>query len=218
MSYPQIIIIASHLPILITAVYAASHFRRFDDGFRIFCLFVFLSCAIQMTSLLLWFMKRNNMPLLHLYVPVGFALLSLFFKSLLNGYINVKIIVLTMWLFIAFSVVNSLLMQDIFTFNSNALTVQSVIIIVLSIFTFIVHLREIVNDGSKPGIRNLNWIITGLFIYYTSTLCLFYFGDVIMRLFSVDSSAYAWIFHSFFSILMYTLFFIGLWRQTHRLL
>lgn len=212
MHYHQIIIIASHMPILFTAAFAAVNFHKLDIRFQRFCYFLFFSAIIQGTSLVYWFLQKNNMPLLHVYVPVGLALLAWFYKTLTQTFINPRIINCITLAFLVFSILNSLFFQPVSSFNSHALTAQAIIILVWSIFTYIVHLN-LPYSSDRKDIKNLNLINSGLFMYYASTLLLFYFGNSIMKLYSVSISAYTWMFHSFFSTVMYIFFFISLWKQ-----
>jgi hypothetical protein len=212
MHYSGIIIIASHIPILSTAALAAVHFNRLDERFKRFCWFLFFSGIVQGISLLLWFFKKNNMPLLHVYVPVGMWLLAWFYNGLIQAFVNRRIIIIGAAVFVVLSVINSLYLQSVWTFNSHALTAQAILVMVLSIFTYMVHMN-LPSENNGKDIRNLNLINSGLFIYYASTLLLFYFGNTIMKVYSVSISAYTWIFHSFFSVVMYIFFFISLWKQ-----
>ena len=213
MHYSRLIIIASHLPILFTAAFAAVNFYKLDVRFKRFCYFLFFSALVQGLSLAYWFLRKNNMPLLHVYVPVGFVLLAWFYNSLIKTFVNPKIITTVTLLFVIFCVLNTLLAQSIFSFNSHALTGEAILIMVLSIFTYMVHMN--LPSNNRKDIKNLNLINSGLFIYYASTLLLFYFGNTIMKMYSVSISAYTWIFHSFFSTVMYTFFFISLWKQVN---
>jgi hypothetical protein len=45
-------------------------------------------------------------------------------------------------------------------------------------------------------------------------MLIFYFGSIITQSFSRNLNLYTWIFHSFFSIVMYTSFFICLWKRS----
>ncbi len=191
---------------------AAVHFNRLDERFKRFCWFLFFSGIVQGISLLLWFFKKNNMPLLHVYVPVGMWLLAWFYNGLIQAFVNRRIIIIGAAVFVVLSVINSLYLQSVWTFNSHALTAQAILVMVLSIFTYMVHMN-LPSENNGKDIRNLNLINSGLFIYYASTLLLFYFGNTIMKVYSVSISAYTWIFHSFFSVVMYIFFFISLWKQ-----
>jgi hypothetical protein len=214
MTFTKAVIIVSHIPILITVVYAAAIFPKLGRELKVFTWFVFVSGLVQFLSLACWFAGKNNMPLLHFYVAAGFACLAWFYNTVLKGFIDARIIGGVTLLFLLFTVLNTLFIQPLFRFNSYALTVESILVITLSIFTFIILLNDIVKETSGADVKSVNWINSGLFIYYSSSLLIFYFGDTIIHLFSKTFSRYTWVFHSFFSMVMYTFFCIGLWKRS----
>jgi hypothetical protein len=214
MNFQETLLIAAHLPVLLTVVYAALVYKKLGKELKVFSWYIFLSGIIQFASLFFWFVSKNNMPLLHLYVAAGFVCLAWFYATLLKGFINVKIIWCVVILFLLFTTINSLFIQDIFTFNSYALTVESILIIILGLFTYMFFLNDFVKETSGRDIKSLSWINSGLFIYYSSSLLIFYFGAAITYAFSRTHNLQAWMFHSLFSIVMYTCFFIGLWKRS----
>ena len=213
MSFSETIILLSHVPILFTVTYAAVYYSKLPRELKVFSWFIFLSGIIQFISLAFWFVSKNNMPLLHIYVAAGFLCLAWFYSTLLNGFIDAGIIWCIAILFLLFTIINTLFIQPIHTFNSIALTVEAILIVILALFTYRFFLSDIVKETSGRNIKSLNWINSGLFIYYSSSILIFYSGAVITA-FSRSLNLYAWIFHSFFSIVMYTCFFIGLWKRS----
>lgn len=213
MIYTEIILIGSHLPIAMAALYALLVFGQLSGELRIFSFFIFLSALIQITALLLGRQGINNLPLLHVYVPAGFLCLALFYRNVLRQFVHGSIILITAIIFCIYSVFNSLLVQHVLTFNSYALTVESVLVIILSISTYIFLMNNIA--GHLPGLTSsLNWINSGLFVYYASSLLLFYFGSRInSKAFPSALGRYTWMLHSFFSVIMYSCFIVGLWKR-----
>lgn len=214
MNVPGIIIVASHLPILLAVVIAAMQYRQLGKARKTFCWFIFLSGVIQFTSLVFWYLGKNNMPLLHLYVAAGFICLAWFYNTVLDGFVNAGIIWSGALLFLLFTMINSLFIQDIFIFNANALVVQSVLVVILALFTFLFFLNDLVKEAGGREIKGLNWINSGLFIYHSSSLLIFYFDAAILRAFAGTLNLYPWVLHSFFSMVMYTCFVIGLWKRS----
>lgn len=207
------IIIISHVPILITSGYAAVTFRKQEKTIRIFSCFLFLSYVIQFASLLFWFNRMNNMPLLHAYVGFGFLLLTAFYKHVLDGFISGKLIYALGIAFFILTLLNTLFLQSVFTFNSYALTLESVLLITFSLTTYIVLLDKTVKEQRKSLVSSLNWINSGIFTYYVSNLLIFYFSEYFSKYFSLEFNRYTWVLHSFFSVVMYAFFFIGLCKQ-----
>jgi hypothetical protein len=216
MTLTRFIIILSHIPIFVTALYAAILYRQLGKALRVFALFLFLSGIIQGISLALWFLNKNNFPLLHVYVAAGFCLLAWFYKIILKGFINPKIIDITIVFFLAGTLVNSVFFQNLYTFNSNAVVLESILVIILSLSTFVFFINDIVKETHHENLSSLNWINSGLFIYNTSSLVIFYFGDYFTRHFPEYLNRYTWVLHSFFSMVMYSFFYIGLWKRRRR--
>jgi hypothetical protein len=214
MNFSETVIIASHVPILLTVVYAAIHYKKMRRELQVFSWFVFLSGITQFVSLAFWFARQNNMPILHFYVATGFICIAWFYNTVLRGFINAKIIWSVAILFLLFTVINSIFIQSVFTFNSYALTLESILIVILALFTFMFFLNDIVKETTGHDLKGLNWINSGLFVYHASNLLIFYFGAVITQTFSKNLNLYTWILHSFFSIVMYACFFIGLWKRS----
>lgn len=213
-SFTKLFIIFSHLPIFITFTYCVIVFKKLEGGLKVFCYFLFLSGIVQSISLVSWFNNSNNLYLLHLYVPVGFICLALFYKEVLSDFIHSKVIWTSILLFVAFSIVNSFYFQHIDSYNSTALTVESILLIILSLSTFLFLMNSIFKED--PSLKSINWINSGIFIYYSSSLLIFYFGDYLASLSPSIFLKYTWILHAVFSMIMYTFFFFGLWkRQTN---
>lgn len=150
--------------------------------------------------------------MLHFLVPVRFLILSVFYSRVLKDFLNRNIILAVVLLFLVFSLINSTLIQKIGTFNSYALTLEGVWLCILSLSSYIFLVHESVSELRARTVGGLNWLSSGLFLYYSSTLLIFYSGNIITKKFSLSASLYTWAIHSFFSVLMYICFFIGFWK------
>lgn len=214
MSFSKVVIILSHVPVIAAAVYAGWIYKTLKAELKVFSFFLFLSGIIQLVSLILWFNRQNNLPLLHVYVAAGFVCLAWFYRIMLSDFINSRIIWTIALVFLGFTICNSLFIQKISTFNSYALTVECILVVTLSLSTYLLFLNLAAAGNSKENTRSLGWINTGLFIYYSSTLIIFYSGHVLMDRFPLFLNRYTWVLHSFFSVIMYICFFIGLWKRS----
>lgn len=213
MNTTELIICGSCVPVFVTVLYAAFLYRNLKPELRIFSWFLFLSGVIQAVSLIMWFMNRNNMPLLHFYVAAGFLLLALFYHHILRDFIGKRLMFFLIAGFLAFTTFNSLFIQSIFTFNSYARTLESVLIIIFSLSTLMLAQHEVMSKSGKHEFGSLNWINSGLFIFYASNILIFYFGESLINFFPSYMNRYTWVAHSFFSVIMYTCFFVGLWKS-----
>lgn len=208
-----LIIKFAFIPLLIVTVYCLFIYRKLTKELRIFAWFIFFSAGIELFSRIWWLQSMNNMPFLHLYVAGGFCFLATFYQEVLRGFINPKIIWAIVAGFLVLTIFNSLFIQDIYTFNSNALTVESILIIIFSLSTYTIMPNDIAKKNRLHLSKSLNWINSGLFIYYSSSLLIFYFGNSITDFFSKEASLYTWVIHAFFSMIMYCCFFAGLWHR-----
>ena len=213
MTLAKAILIINDVPIFLSGCLALFYYRRFEKKLKIFSWFIFCSVIIQAIALVYWFLQKNNMPLLHVYVPLGFILLAWFYQVVLQSLINKIIIVVVAVFFLCFSIINSIFFEHPFVFNSNALTAESILLIIFSIFTFIVLLNQQLPSVTPTKNQSLGWINSGILIYFSSTLLLFYFSNYVMRHYSVAASANTWMYHAFASIVMYFCFITGLWKQ-----
>lgn len=213
MNFTKWVLVCSNFPILVAAVYALCVYKTLGHTLKLFSWFIFLTIGIQVPYLILWFQSKNNLPLLHLYVILGFISLALFYRKVLQDFINPMIINGLIILFSCFTIINSVVVQNIWTFNSNALTAMSVLIVILSLSTFVILLNDTVKETTGGMITSIRWINSGLFIYYASSLLLFYFGSDIMKEFSTTLNRYTWLLNSFFLTVMYIFFIIGLWKR-----
>lgn len=202
------------IPVYVTTLYAILTFRKLRRELRIFTLFIFLSGLIELISTIMWYQRINNYPLLHIYVAMGFIIQVWFYYEVLRKFISKNLIISVGVIFTLFTIINSIFFESIDTFNSNALTVQSILVIIFSISTYMLFLNDIVkNESDMKLTRSLNWINSGLFIYYSSSLLIFYLGDYFTKNFSAELNQYTWAVHTLFLMAMYCCFFVGIWKR-----
>lgn len=215
-SFTEVLIRLSFVPVLLIGAYTSFVYSKLPKTLKLFAHFIFFSTFIQLSSTLLWFMSTNNMPLLHIYVALGFVLLMRFYTQILSEYISRQFLVVITAAFLLFAIINITWFESWFRFNSNALTVESILLIILSLFTFNFLLDNIGKERLAGLSRSVNWINSGIFFYYSTSLLIFYFGDLFSNHFSVALNRLTWTLHALFSSVMYTCFFIGIWIRPHR--
>lgn len=210
------IVLLSDVPVLAAVLAAVAFYGTYSKPLKVFSVYIFFSGFIQFVSLLFWMAGKNNMPVLHVYVALALPCLVWFYQTVLAKVINRSIFIGIAGIFAVFTLINSLFFQDLFRFNSNALVVMSMLLIILALFTFVFLLNDTVRETHIPDRKSLGWINSGLFIYHLSCLLIFFFGDTIIFRFSLALSRFTWAFHALFSIIMYTCFFIGLWKRSKK--
>ena len=207
----------SVVPTFIVGIYTIIIYKNLPKEMKYFSWFVFVSVIVQAIASILFYSKENNLPVLHVYTVVGFLFLINFYNHIFDGLIKPRILWTLGILFVTYSIINSIFIQGIYTFNSYALSVQAILIIILSLTTFAFLMNDIVRQRRTAIINGLTWINAGLFIYYSSSLLVFYFGNMINSLSVTPLKRYTWFIYALFSIIMYLCFFVGLWKRPRTL-
>ncbi len=210
----ELVIAAAYVTVFTTVLSYLWLYRSLGKALAAFAWFIFFSGAIQFVSLVCWLRHMNNLPLLHIYVAGGFLCLAWFYCIVLGSYIHRFVIWGSAIVCVLFSVINTLFIQPVYIFNSYALVVESVFVIILSLFTFLFLLNQTIQDSGIRDMSSINWINSGLFIYYLSSLLIYYFSNNTIFSTTFAMRRYTWMFHAFFSVVMYSCFLIGLWKRS----
>jgi hypothetical protein len=209
----QTLIYIAYFVLACSAGWCIWHFRRLLPEFRVLAVFVFLSTGVQAGAEVLARLGINNMPLSHVYAVLGFAVLAGFYRLLLRPFVPGKLFVFLSAGFLLLAVITVLLWEPLHTFNSIPLTAQAVLVIIFALSTFVLTLNEDLNQHLRPMLRSLNWINSGILLYFAGSLLLFYHGETIIHIVIKRWSIYTWVVHVVLSIVLYTCLLIGLWRS-----
>jgi hypothetical protein len=213
MSFSNVILLLSNVPILLVAIYAAIIYARIPKEMKIFSWYTFVAILIQIPAVILYLDSNNNQPLLHIYTLLGGVILILFYREVLRNYLNPNILNVVALVYGVFCVINSLFFESIYIYNTNALLVETLILIILSISIFSLHLQEKAAEMQRPLRKSINWINSGIFIYFSSSLLLNYSSAYLEEI-SIDYVLFrnVWILHALFIVTQFIFFFIGLWK------
>lgn len=163
----------------------------------------------EVTAFLLLENDIGNLPLLHLYTLGEFLLFSLFSRQ-----INLKSTFFTKNVFILISsiliVLNSIFLQDIAGFNSNAKTFVQIIIITNAILFFYQNSSEL--RATNSSIKLIN---SAILIYYSGSLFIFMFSNYFLSR-GIRIHQGFWIFNALLNLIFQILVLIAIWRVTHK--
>jgi len=197
--------------IALTFMLSILKFKYLNYGVKYLVAYTGISLIVQIASLYLSSKFINNLFLLHAYIPLSTILIGFFYKNLFGEIISYKLMDLLIGVFLLFSIVNSMWFQGVKEFNSYAISLYSLIIVILSISTYVFLLNEDFAQERKGILLTITWINTGLFIYHLVGLLLFYVGDVLTT-FNVARFRISWLFHSIVYLIQFGCIFIGLWK------
>ncbi len=175
---------------------------------RIILHYLLFSGLINIAERILGNNKINNLPLLHLYT-IGENLVILYFFYLVfkrQTFLK-KVISVLMATFTLFALTNMFVIQGIYQYNSYSRPISSLIIIGLCMCYF---LSQTTVDQQQSWFQNpLNWIITGLLIYFGSSLFHFAFLNVISERANLRYYFLMGNIHAGLVLVMYLLFTMG---------
>jgi len=210
-SISESILNLAYVPLGTSAIWCVWRFNRLRKEFRVLAAYVLLSAAVQGVAEVLSQFGINNLSLSHAYTVLGFLFLNQFYKMLLDA------LVPSIWFkglsigFVLFAIATVLFWQPLDTFNSATLTVQAVVLIIYALSTFILTLTEGKSETLKVKLKSLNWINSGMFIYFSGSMLLFFNGGDIMHSISEDWTRYMWILHDLLVTVLHSFLLVGLW-------
>jgi hypothetical protein len=151
-----------------------------------------------------------NLPVLHVFTILEFLLFSYFYLLMLKGKTAGRIIRYLMILFPLFCVVNFLFFQSVYHFNTNTRPVEALILMMCSLAYF-----AQINDtatGAKWTSNPVNWMNTGVLLYFSGALFIFSFSNVTAshltkKYFNIN--ILMWNIHATLLLFMYLLFALG---------
>jgi hypothetical protein len=171
--------------------------------------YMLLALCTQFSAAMLSDQKINNLPLLHLYTIIEFLCIVWFYKRLLAHCLPNRFFAGLGIGFVCISILNSIFLQDVFTFNTYARSLEGLIVICLCLFWCYRTLLEtrIRYLESEPAF----WVNTGFLIYFSGGVLLFAFSNYILQI-NQHLNLYIWAFHSLLNILLYVFISIGIWK------
>lgn len=154
--------------------------------------------------------KIPNLYLFHLYVLMEFLFISWFYYELFKKYVSPKIIPAIYVFFVAFSLIDTFVWHNPFSFNSYAKTLECMIIVIYTVFYLYKTFDEFQDED--PSDTPIFWINAGFLFYFSGCLFLFTFSNFILTQ-GKPMGMVVWAIHALFIIIMYLLISVGLWKS-----
>lgn len=174
---------------------------------RMIYAYLLFAVLIEIASRVLGSRGINNLPLLHFYTIIEFLLLMRFFMLADAGRHQVKLIGWLMAVFTLYSIFNFSFIESLHRFNSYPRTLSALIIAGFCLHYFY---SRIVGDPQGSWTANpLNWIVTGLLIYFGSSFFHFAFQNILYQKASLAVNYFFAYVHATLVMVMYFLFTIG---------
>ncbi|MCP9768343.1 hypothetical protein EGI22_10495 [Lacihabitans sp. LS3-19] len=186
------------------------HFAFIKKEIKIVFYYVLLAITSEIISrTLVYFFKFSNiLPLLHIYTVFEFFIIWLFFFKYFNNFYSKKRMKILLIVFIFFAIFNSIFIQKIYTFNTYVRSLESLIIVALTLLTFNKIINEL--DTRYPTQQPVFWINSGFLFYFSGNLVVF----TLSNYFSKDNHllSVSWGIHAILMVILNCFIAIGLWR------
>ncbi|WP_438426022.1 hypothetical protein [Aquimarina macrocephali] len=164
--------------------------------------------VVEIISNILWRKKINNLPLYHFFTVIHFLLIiNIYRKVLSQTYSKLFFIVLGIG-FTIFAIINTIFLQGLMTFNSNATTLMGAIIIFLALSYFYALLKEVKYSALETN--PMFWINSGFLIYFSSSLILFFMNNTLFKD-STEASFIVWGLHAIINIVLAIFYTVAIW-------
>jgi hypothetical protein len=172
--------------------------------------YLILAVLTQALSLYLWSLGKNNLPILHGYTILEFVVIIWLYKIVILEKISEKLFILLLISFIVFSILDSIMIESMYSFNTYCRSIEALIFVLLSMIWFTNRLSK--NVSEEFTINNgVDYIIGGFFIYFSGSIVLFSFSNYINNL-TYSLALNIWSFHTMLLLLMYILITVGLYK------
>jgi hypothetical protein len=161
----------------------------------------------ELTANIVWRQQINNNPIYHVYAVVEFFLILRIFKLELTKLFTLNKFIIIFVSFLTFAIINVIVWQNIFVFNSNVTTLSSFLIVVLVLIYFYSLLQK--ENLAPLGRIPIFWISAGMMVYFSTNLILFFITK--NETFELVNRHSIWSIHAMVSILSICFYTYALW-------
>jgi len=168
----------SALSVLIPLIAAGFTLRRQNGTLKKLSVFIVLTACTEASAIICSSHGINNMPISHIFTFFQVAIFAWIFSGILKG-LGAKIVVILLITFTTFSILNLVLWESVFEFNSNQRYFAAIVLIMYCIGYFMhifvkTHIERIELDPYF-------WMCASVLLYTTGTLFLFIFAEEILK-------------------------------------
>lgn len=194
--------------VLIPIIFALINYKLLDKPLKIILLFLIVSGVADAIAVILAINHRPNLMIFHIYAIFEFAFISWYYKLQLKNRLA-KIIPLLIIMFTIACIINFVFIQKNIEFNTYTRSLEAIIIIGYNIILF--SRQSYIDADYNWSSMSLNWINTGILVYYSSCLLVFTFSNYLLNAGKFINNV-IWNTHATITVLQYILFSIGFYK------
>lgn len=200
-------------PSFVLAPLASSiaNYRILNREFKVLTYFFVASLLANVINSVLTYSHISNLFIFHIYTPIEAILLFLFFEHIFSENRIRSVIRFLMIAFPVYCFINYLFFQNGKVFNTYTHPIETLIFIGLCTYYF--WLQSINNTSEiKWTSVPINWVISGLLLYFSSTFFLYLFSNLLLERYDSSVNIYIWKIHGVMVLIMYILCAIGFYK------
>jgi len=150
--------------------------KRIALPYRILCVLVLLTLAMEGLGYFLLLKGINNMPLFHFYTYVEAILIAIYYYFVYHGRRIRWVYPGLLALFLIFSFINVLFNEQLTHFNSLQRSVECIWVLMLALLFFV----DLFNRSEVPDLIRYPhyWMTSGFLLYFAGTLFFSMVGDI----------------------------------------
>lgn len=197
-------------PILIPLIVGILNFNKLDKGLKYLYCYVAYGTINEITYyVLIKTGSTNTIFLQHFYTLASFILLGFFYKEILKKIIPRKIVLLVIFMFIAYAIFNVLFLQSLFEYPSLPGSILRIVYLLASIIFF--YKTMVDAKIKKLWEEPLIWINFAILIYYSGGLFFSILFNMILE-YSMEFSKLIVRYFAILNALFYILIAIGFYK------
>lgn len=196
------------LSILFPVLTALFNYRRLDASLKTILFFLFATIVLNTTAIIMSAHFISNLTVFHIYTIFEFAFISWFYKLQFKGWLS-KIIPYSIVVFTVLCIVNLFFIQNKIEFNTYTRSLGAIVFIGYSLLLF--NKQSADDDDQKWADKSLNWINSGILIYYASCFFTFIFSNYLLGASAIVNHI-VWCVVDTVLLLEYILFGIGFYK------
>ena len=207
---PEIILLyIAALSFIAPLTVGAINFKRLNREIRLLFFLMVIVAIVNITTLYLSQVKIEYHWIHHIYTPIEYILLATIFSYWARQKVIKKILIISIPGLVAFSIYNSLFLQNLSELNSNAITLTQVLYSLITSYTLYVLMTE---DYGRIYRNHVFWIASGLLIFSAGDLAYFAFYPMVRSNLLVA----IWAIHAIFNIVVHVFYLIGILCQARQ--
>ena len=184
-------------------------------------IYIIVAGSIEVISFIFAEFKMNNLRFIHLYTVLDFVLLSVLLRRvimLLKGKFDIQIIYIPILILL---VLNTVLLQGLDIYNSNASALSSFTILGFCLYSFVLLLNDSADRvrslAADDSTSNVKLILIAIFIYHATALSVMFLSNMILQI-SSEQTLIIWILRATMILIAKVLFFIALSKAAYHVI